>query len=217
MKPRRLLRLLSDFDGKIRYHPRKASVAAGALSRNERAKPLKLRALVMTINSNLPPQIHEARVETLKKENVKDENLHGMDKEFENRLDGTLCIRRRSWLLRIRDLGELNYAGMRRKHLEFQIGGKGKLKALPWEGVIRFSKRGKLNPGYIRSFKILAKVGMLAYRLELPEQLSQVHSTFHVSNLRKCFVDEPPAIPLDEIQIDDKLNFIKEPVKIMDR
>ncbi|GJX95390.1 putative reverse transcriptase domain-containing protein [Tanacetum coccineum] len=58
--------------------------------------------------------------------------------------------------------------------------------------------------------KILAKVGMLAYRLELPEQLSRVHSTFHVSNLKKCFVDEPLAIPLDEIQIDDKLNFIEE-------
>ncbi|GJW47900.1 hypothetical protein Tco_0079546 [Tanacetum coccineum] len=91
------------------------------------------------------------------------------------------------------------------------------LKASPWEGVIYFSKWGKLNPRYIRSFKILAKVGTLSYRLELPEQLGRVHSTFHVSNLRKCFVDEPLAIPLDEIQIDDKLNFIEEPVEIMDR
>ncbi|GJV79505.1 putative reverse transcriptase domain-containing protein [Tanacetum coccineum] len=78
------------------------------------------------------------------------------------------------------------------------------------------SRHGKLNPRYIGPFKILAKVGMLAYRLELPKQLSQVHSTFHVSNLKKCFIDEPQAIPLDEIQIDDKLNFIKEPVEIMD-
>ncbi|GKD60076.1 hypothetical protein Tco_1297585 [Tanacetum coccineum] len=90
------------------------------------------------------------------------------------------------------------------------------LKASPWEGVIRFSKRGKLNPRYIRSFKILAKVGTLAYQLEFPEQLSRVHCIFHVSDLRKCFVDEPLAILLDEIQIDDKLNFIEEPVKIMD-
>ncbi|GJY22919.1 putative reverse transcriptase domain-containing protein [Tanacetum coccineum] len=75
-------------------------------------------------------------------------------------------------------------------------------------------KRGKLNPRYIGPFKILAKVGTLAYRLELPEQLSRVHSTFHVSNLKKCFVDEPLAIPLDEIQIDAKLHFIEEPVEI---
>ncbi|GJR87808.1 putative reverse transcriptase domain-containing protein [Tanacetum coccineum] len=70
---------------------------------------------------------------------------------------------------------------------------------------------------YWTPFKILAKVGTVAYRLELPEQQSRVHSTFHVSNLKKCFFDEPLAIPLDEIQIDDKLNFIEEPVKIMDR
>ncbi|GKA53357.1 hypothetical protein Tco_0746672 [Tanacetum coccineum] len=90
------------------------------------------------------------------------------------------------------------------------------LKVSPWKGVIRFGKRGKLNPRYIGPFKILDKVGTLAYRLELPEQLSRVHSTFYVSNLKKCFVDEPLAIPLDEIQIDDKLNFIKELVEIMD-
>ncbi|GJV11583.1 hypothetical protein Tco_1353124 [Tanacetum coccineum] len=100
--------------------------------------------------------------------------------------------------------------------LEFEFGDKVMLKVSPWKGVIRFGKRGKLNPYYIGPFKILAKVGMLAYRLELPEQLSRVHSTFHVSNLKKCFVDEPLAIPLDEIQIDDKLNFIGEPFEIMD-
>ncbi|GKF29738.1 hypothetical protein Tco_0096080, partial [Tanacetum coccineum] len=76
---------------------------------------------------------------------------------------------------------------------------------------------GKLNPRYIGPFKILAKVGTVAYRLELPEKLSCVHSTFHVSNLKKCLSDEPLAIPLDEIHIDEKLNFIEEPVEIMDR
>ncbi|GKE26662.1 putative reverse transcriptase domain-containing protein [Tanacetum coccineum] len=110
-----------------------------------------------------------------------------------------------------------SYADRRRKPLEFEVGDKVMLKVSPWKGVIRFGKRGKLNPRYIGPFKILAKVGMLAYRLELPEQLSRVHSTFHVSNLKKCFVDEPLAIPLDEIQIDDKLNFIEEPIEIMDR
>ncbi|GJZ68545.1 hypothetical protein Tco_0631785 [Tanacetum coccineum] len=114
MRPRRLLRLLSDFDGKIRYHLGKASVSADALSRSERAKPLR---------------VHEMQT-----------------------------LRISNW-----------------------------------------------------------RVGTLAYQLELPEQLSRVHSTFHVSNLRKCFVDEPLAILLDEIEIDDKLNFIEEPVEIMDQ
>ncbi|GJY24553.1 putative reverse transcriptase domain-containing protein [Tanacetum coccineum] len=109
------------------------------------------------------------------------------------------------------------YADKRRKPLEFQVGDKVMLKVSPWKGVIRFGKRGKLNPRYIGPFKILAKVGTVAYRLELPEKLSRVHSTFHVSNLKKCLSDEPLAIPLDEIHIDEKLHFIEEPVEIMDR
>ncbi|GKC89351.1 putative reverse transcriptase domain-containing protein [Tanacetum coccineum] len=80
-----------------------------------------------------------------------------------------------------------------------------------------YGKRGKLNPRYIGPFKIIAKVGTVAYRLELLEKLSRVHSTFHVSKIKKCLVDEPLAIPLDEIQVDDKLNFIEEPAEIIDR
>ncbi|GJZ86570.1 putative reverse transcriptase domain-containing protein [Tanacetum coccineum] len=110
-----------------------------------------------------------------------------------------------------------SYADVRQKPLEFQIGDKVMLKVSPWKGVIRFGKQGKLNPRYIGPFKIIDKVGTITYHLELPEQLSRVHSTFHVSNLKKCMVDEPLAIPLDEIQIDDKLHFIEEPVEIMDR
>ncbi|GJR14260.1 putative reverse transcriptase domain-containing protein [Tanacetum coccineum] len=110
-----------------------------------------------------------------------------------------------------------SYADVRRKPLKFQIGDKVMLKVSPWKGVIRFGKRGKLNPRYIRPFKIIAKVGTVSYRLKLLEQLSKVHSMFHVSNLKKCMSDEPLAIPLDEIQIDDNLHFNEEPVEIMDR
>ncbi|GJS20541.1 hypothetical protein Tco_0449173 [Tanacetum coccineum] len=90
------------------------------------------------------------------------------------------------------------------------------LKVSPWKGVIRFRKRGKLNPRYFGPFKILAKVGTVAYRLELPEKLSRDHSTFYVSNLKKCLSDEPLAILLDEIHVEYKLNFIEELIEIMD-
>ncbi|GKF52847.1 putative reverse transcriptase domain-containing protein, partial [Tanacetum coccineum] len=106
-----------------------------------------------------------------------------------------------------------SYADVRRKPLEFQVGDKVMLKVSPWKGVIRFGKRGKLNPRYIGPFKVLAKVRTVAYKLKLTQQLSRVHSTFHVSNLKKCLFDEP----LDEIHIEDKLHFVEVPVKSMDR
>nr|GFC46989.1 putative reverse transcriptase domain-containing protein [Tanacetum cinerariifolium] len=94
-----------------------------------------------------------------------------------------------------------SYADRRHKPLEFEVRDKVMLKVSSWKRVIHFGKRGKLNPCYIRPFKILAKVGMVVYRLKLPEQLSRVHSTFYISNLKKCFSDEPLAIPLDEVPI----------------
>ncbi|GKD99019.1 putative reverse transcriptase domain-containing protein [Tanacetum coccineum] len=97
------------------------------------------------------------------------------------------------------------------------VGDKVMLKVSPWKGVVRFGKRGKLNPRYVGPFKVLEKVGSVAYKLELPEELSRVHNTFHVSNLKKCYADEPLAVPLDGLHFDDKLQFVEEPVEIMDR
>ncbi|GJT08168.1 putative reverse transcriptase domain-containing protein [Tanacetum coccineum] len=95
-----------------------------------------------------------------------------------------------------------SYADLKRKPMEFQVGDKVMLKVSPWKGVVRFGKRGKLNPRYVGPFKVLEKVGEVAYKLELPEELSRVHNTFHVSNLKKCHADEPLAVPLDGLHLD---------------
>nr|GEX20927.1 hypothetical protein [Tanacetum cinerariifolium] len=105
-----------------------------------------------------------------------------------------------------------SYGDLKRKPMEFQVGDKVMLKVSPWKGVVRFGKRGKLNPRYVGPFKVLEKVRSVAYKLKLPQELSRVHSTFHVSNLKKCYSDEPIAIPLDGLHIDDKLQFMEEPV-----
>ncbi|GJZ71268.1 putative reverse transcriptase domain-containing protein, partial [Tanacetum coccineum] len=89
MRQRRLLELLIDYDCEIHYHSGKANVVADALSQKERIKPLRVRALVMTLHSKLPSQILEAQTEAIKEENIKAENLRGMDKAFEVRPDGT--------------------------------------------------------------------------------------------------------------------------------
>nr|GEY09878.1 putative reverse transcriptase domain-containing protein [Tanacetum cinerariifolium]GEZ22472.1 putative reverse transcriptase domain-containing protein [Tanacetum cinerariifolium] len=91
------------------------------------------------------------------------------------------------------------------------------LKVSPWRGVIRFGNRGKLSPRFIRPFKVIKRIGPVAYKLELLDKLRGIHDTFHVSNLKRCFVNDDVVIPLDEFQLDDNLHFVKEPVEIMDR
>nr|GEZ25233.1 putative reverse transcriptase domain-containing protein [Tanacetum cinerariifolium] len=334
--------------GAVLIQKEKVNVVADALSRKERSKPLRVRALVMTIGLNLPKKILNAQLKARKEENFINEDLQGMINKLEPHADGTLCLNSRSWISCFGDLGTLimheshkskysihpgtdkmyqdlkklhwwpnmkaeiaiyvskcltcakvkieyhkpsdrdgkftshfwkslnkalgtqldmciayhpktdgqsertiqtledmlracvldfgkgwdkhlplaeiedrqptgpeiihettkkivqiksriqascdhqkSYANVRRKPIEFQVGDKVMLKVSPWKGVIRFGKRGKLNPRYIVPFKILAK-------------------------MKKCMADEPLVIPLDEIQVDDKLNFIEEPVEIID-
>ncbi|GKF83158.1 hypothetical protein Tco_0244814, partial [Tanacetum coccineum] len=91
------------------------------------------------------------------------------------------------------------------------------LKVSPWKGVMRFGKKVKLAPRYVGPFEIHEMIGLVAYRLRLPEELNSVHNAFHVSNLKKCLADVNLHVPLDEIKVNKTLCFVEEPVEIIDR
>nr|GEV83856.1 putative reverse transcriptase domain-containing protein [Tanacetum cinerariifolium] len=112
---------------------------------------------------------------------------------------------------------QMSYANLKRKPMEFKVEDMVMLMVSHWKGVVRFGKRGKLNPRYVGHFKVLAKVRKVAYKLELPQELSRVHHTFHVSNLKKCYADELLVMLLEGIHVDDRLQFVEEPVEIMER
>nr|GEZ30182.1 putative reverse transcriptase domain-containing protein [Tanacetum cinerariifolium] len=273
MRQRRWIKLLSDYDCKIRYHPDKANVVADALSRKVRDKPLRVRSLVMSTCTDLFARILKAQLEAVKQENLKAENIGRLlkaifkDRHFplvelsynnsyhasikaapfealygrkcrspvcwsevgDNQLTGPELIREttekiiqiKNRLLpaRSRQKSYVNvrrkpmefdaekiiqiknrllparsrqksYANVRRKPMEFDAGDMVMLKVSPWKGVIRFGKREKLSPRYVGPFKIIKRIGLVAYRLELPKKLHGIHNTFHASNLKKCLADE---------------------------
>ncbi|GKB91486.1 putative reverse transcriptase domain-containing protein [Tanacetum coccineum] len=101
-------------------------------------------------------------------------------------------------------------------HELFEVGDKVLLKVSPWKGVMRFGKKGMLAPRYVGPFKILERIGPVAYRLRLPNELSEVHDIFHVSNLKKCLADANLHVLLDKLEVDKTLHFVKKPVEIMD-
>ncbi|GKD64609.1 putative reverse transcriptase domain-containing protein, partial [Tanacetum coccineum] len=309
------------YDCDFRYHLGKANVVADALSWKKRIKPLRVRSLVMTIHSKLPLQILKAQTEAIKDENLKAENLQGMDKAFEIRPDGTRCIKNRSLLplfgnrrglimheshkskysihpgsdKMYQDLKKLYWwpnmkatiaeyvdkcltcsrvkakcqkpSGLlvqpeipmwkwERIAMEFNaLGtqldmsmayhpetnrqsertiqtledmlracvidfGKGWERHLPLVEFPYNNTMPVLRHHHSRHFMVKSAdhlIGPVAYKLELPEVLRNVHNTFHVSNIKKCLSDESLVIPMKELRLDDKINFVEELVEIMDR
>ncbi|GKA40938.1 retrotransposable element Tf2 [Tanacetum coccineum] len=137
--------------------------------------------------------------------------------EHEVHLKLVLEILRKEKLYAKAEIGESSLTGLECKPLEFEVGDRVLLRVTPWKGVVHFGKKGKLAPRYVRPFEILERIDLLAYRLRLPEELSSVHDTFHVSNLKKCLADASLHVPLDEIKVDKTLCFVEEPVEIMDQ
>ncbi|GJW90483.1 putative reverse transcriptase domain-containing protein [Tanacetum coccineum] len=170
-------------------------------------------------------KILSAQQESKKEENFITEDLYGMINKLEPRADGTIKAapfkalygRKFRSPICLAEVGDSQLTGPEIIHETTDKIVQIKSRIHAARDRQKSYADGKLNPHYIRPFKIISKVGTISYRLELPEQLSRVHSTFYVSNLKKCLSDETLAIPLDEIQIDDKQQFTEEPVEIMDR
>nr|GEV07572.1 hypothetical protein [Tanacetum cinerariifolium] len=110
-----------------------------------------------------------------------------------------------------------SYSDKRRKPLEFEVGDRVLLRVSPWKGVVGFGKKGKLAPRYVGPFEILKRIGLVAYRLRLHEELNNMHDTFYVSNLKKFLADANLHVALDDIKVDKTLRFFEEPVEITDR
>ena len=119
--------------------------------------------------------------------------------------------------LRIAQSRQKSYADKRSSPLAFEVGDHVYLKVSPWKGVQRFGIKGKLAPRYIGPYPIVERCGPVAYRLNLPANLSAVHNIFHVSQLRKCLRVLTEAVESDSIQLESDLTYVERPIKILDR
>nr|GEV62658.1 putative reverse transcriptase domain-containing protein [Tanacetum cinerariifolium] len=290
MRQHRWIELLSDYDYENRYHLGKANVVADALSRKEREKPIRVRALVMTVHTDLSERILNAHTEAIKKENlifeIHSDGFRYFDKHVWLPLYGGIMdlimleshkskysihtgydkmnrdLRKLYWLLNMKaDIATyvskcLTCAKVKAKHQK-PSGLLQQPKILEWKwekitmdfitGLPRTSSGYdsilvivdwltksdhflpmKKTDRFWRSFQKALGTDMnmsttyhlemdVAYKLDLPRELRGIHNTLNVANLKKYLEDKNLIIPLEEIQLDDKLHLIEEPVKIMDR
>ncbi|GJZ28719.1 putative reverse transcriptase domain-containing protein [Tanacetum coccineum] len=207
---RRWIKLFSDYECEIRYHPGKANVMADALSGKERLKPRRVRAMIVTVQAGMRKKIQVAQRAVRSTQDLRDiVNGKGQENGREI-LDNTNYVRD-AWQTVRKALGtRLDY--------EYDLSSPNGLDKVTYDSDPRgYVEGGKLALRYVGPFKILERIGPVAYRLRLPEELSGIHDTFYVSNLKKCLANASLHVPLDEIKIDKTLRFVEEPVEIMDR
>ncbi|GJX81559.1 putative reverse transcriptase domain-containing protein [Tanacetum coccineum] len=241
IRQRRWIELLSDYECEIKYHPGKANVVVDALSRKERLKPRRVRAMSITIHSGLKTKILEAHVEASKDLKALAEWLRGwpgMKRDIAEykwekiTMDLVTKLPRSStgydaiWVIVDRLTKSAHFLPIRedykmeklaRIYINEIVARHGVPVSIISDHVVRFGKKGKLASRYVGPFKIVECVGPVAYQLKLPQELSCIHDTFYVSNLKKCLAEPDVQVPLEEIEIDKNLRFVEEPIEIVER